>query len=113
MWIILGLYVKNDLTWNEHIRDHEKSIVKNVSLKINGLIKLCSKADFKTRKMLANGMVISNIVYMIQVYGQASEYLINILQVQQNRAARIVTKLGRETGISHYSYNFLCFIVFS
>ena len=50
--------------------------------------------------MLANGLVISNIIYMVQVYGQASDYLLRILQVQQNRAARIVTRLGWRTSTS-------------
>ena len=31
---------------------------------------------------------------MIQVWGGTNSYLINILQVLQNRAARLVTKLG-------------------
>ena len=96
---ILGLHVRNDLTWNEHLVGAERSIVKNLSIKINGLARLCSGVEFKTRKILANGLVNSNIVYMIQVYGQAAEYLLNILQVQQNRAARIVTRLGWETSI--------------
>ena len=90
---ILGLNVSNDLSWNEHILKNSKSLVKSLSFKINGLRKICTHADFKTRKLLANGMVGSNLVYMIQLYGQASDYLIKMLQVQQNKAARIVTRL--------------------
>ena len=97
---ILGLNVQNDLTWNEHILLSEKSIVKNLSRKINGLGKICALADFKTRKMLANGFIYGNLVYMIQLYGQGSDYLMQILQVQQNRAARIVTRLGLRTHTS-------------
>ena len=51
--------------------------------------------------MLADGLVMSNIVYMIQVYGQASDYLLRILQVQQNRAARAVTRLAWGTSTHH------------
>ena len=97
---ILGLHVSNDLSWNVHIASHEKSIVKTLTFKINGLSPLCYEADFKTSKILANGLVNSNLVYMIQLYGQASDYLIKMLQVQQNRAARLVTKLGWDTRTS-------------
>ena len=44
--------------------------------------------------MLGNGLVISSLIHMIQVWGGTNSYLINILQVLQNRAARLVTKLG-------------------
>ena len=49
--------------------------------------------------MIANAIVMSRIIYLIQVYGTASDYLINFLQVLQNKAARVVTKLrwGTET----------------
>ena len=98
---ILGLIVSNDLTWNSHILSHEKSLSNNLSNKIYGLRKICAEEDFKTRKLLANGIVNSNLVYMIQLYGQASDYLIRILQVQQNKAARIVTRLdwGTSTNV--------------
>ena len=36
----------------------------------------------------------SRHIYVIQVYGCASDYLLQSLQVQQNHAARIVTRLG-------------------
>ena len=35
----------------------------------------------------------SSLSYIIQVYGGCSSYLINQLQVQQNKAARTITKL--------------------
>ena len=56
--------------------------------------KVSFAATFKCRKMLANGLIMSKLIYAIQVYGSASEYLIDMLQVQQNEAARIVTRLG-------------------
>ena len=87
---LLGATISNDFTWNEHIAE----MLKTLNLRINGLRKVSFAANFKCRKMLANGLVMSKLVYAIQVYGSASEYLIDILQVQQNEAARIVTRLG-------------------
>ena len=43
--------------------------------------------------MIANGIVISRIIYAIQLWSGTSDYLIKMLQVLQNKAARFVTKL--------------------
>ena len=69
-------------------------MLKSLCLRTMGLKKVCYAADFRTRKMLANGMIMSKLIYVIQVYGCASDYLLQSLQVQQNHAARIVTRLG-------------------
>ena len=42
--------------------------------------------------MIANGVVISRIIYVISLWGGTHDYLLNMLQVLQNRAARFVTK---------------------
>ena len=44
--------------------------------------------------MEANGIVVSKLIYLIQWWGGCSDYLINFLQILQNRAARLVTRLG-------------------
>ena len=92
---LLGVHVANNFTWNEHIL----SMVRSLSLKNNGLQKVCKHANFKSRKMLANGLINSQLIYCVQLYGGTSDYLLNYLQVQQNRAARIVTRLEKCTEV--------------
>ena len=58
------------------------------------------KVQCTQRKMIGNAVVMSRIVYVIQLYGTAPDYLINSLQVLQNKAARIITKLGWGTRTS-------------
>ena len=41
--------------------------------------------------MIANGIVMSKLTYLIQLWGGCSKHLILCLQLLQNRAARIVT----------------------
>ena len=91
---LLGAQVSNNFLWNEHVFGNEKSMVKMITSRINALLKISWSADFKTRKMIANGIVMSRIVYLIQVYGNASDYLLGFFQVLQNKAARIVTRLS-------------------
>ena len=51
-----------------------------------------SSATFSTRLMVANGIVMSKLCYLVQLWGDCEGYLLDALQVAQNRAARIVTR---------------------
>jgi hypothetical protein len=55
---------------------------------------LASRQDlllfFNTRLIIANGVVMSKMVYLINLWGGAQQYLLKALQVQQLTAARAV-----------------------
>ena len=89
---LLGGFISNDLSWKENIRDNNKSLFRVLTSRINALSKVCRISDFKTRKMIANGIVISKFIYLIQLWGGCQQYLLIFLQKLQNRAARMVTK---------------------
>ena len=65
--------------------------------RVNALSKVCMLADFKTRKLIANGLFMSNLTSLIQLWSGTSEFLLTFLQVIQSRAARLVTKLSWDT----------------
>ena len=60
---------------------------------------MCYAASFKQRKTVADGIFMSKLIYMIQVWGGCKKYLLKSLQVIQNKAARAVTKLERDTPV--------------
>ena len=91
---LLGGIVSNNLLWNKHIKDGQKSLSAILTLRINALGKVSRFCSFKNRKLIANGIVLSHITYLVQLYGGCSDYLLSGLQVLQNRAARMVTRLG-------------------
>ena len=91
---LLGGIISDNLKWNSHIRDHKKSMLNVLTSRINALRKISKIANFKTRKLIANGIFMSKLIYLIQLWGGTSEYLLNFLQKVQNRAARLVTRLG-------------------
>ena len=97
---LLGCRISNDFKFNKHIRDHENSMSNILSRKINALQIITDTAPFKVRKMIAEGIINSNILYVITVYGGCSEYLLTLLQVIQNNAARCVTRLRGRTKVS-------------
>ena len=97
---LLGADISNDFKFNIHIRDGDKSMMNILTSRTNALRKVANISSFKTRKMIAEGIIMSNIMYIITVYGSCSEYLKDGLQVVQNTAARCVTGLAWNTSVA-------------
>jgi hypothetical protein len=62
---LLGCYVSNNFKFNSHVRDEEKSMSTILTSSVNALRKISFTASFKVRKMIAEGIVMSNILYII------------------------------------------------
>ena len=88
------------MKWAEHILDNKESLVKSLSSRVGALKKLSRVANFKNRKMIANGVFMSKLVYLIPLWGGSAKFLIKSLQTLQNKAARAVTKLDWNTTTS-------------
>ena len=87
---MLGGQLQQSMKWNYHIRYSKQSIMRQLTSRINGLKKIAKNATFNTRLTVANGAVMSKLVYLITVWGGAQQYLLKVLQVQQLTAARTV-----------------------
>ena len=96
---LLGAYVSQNLKWDQHVKLHSESAIRVLSTRLNALYKVSQFASFKTRKMVANGIFNSSLIYMIQLWGNSSQSLINCLQILQNKAARFITKQGIRTPV--------------
>ena len=84
--------MQDGLKWNCHLRDSTDNVFKSLNQRINA-VKIISKfSDFKTRKMLANGIFMSKLTYLITIWSSCSKELKSTLQVLQNKAARAVTR---------------------
>ena len=88
---LLGGHISEDLKWKEHLLTNESSVIRQITSRVNGLCLISARATFKTKLMVANGIVISSLCYLIQLWGGCEGYLLNSLQVCMNRAARFVT----------------------
>ena len=51
---LLGGHIPQSLEWNTHLSDHESSMIKQFTSRINGLKKISSNAAFNTRLMVDN-----------------------------------------------------------
>ena len=88
---LLGGNICENLKWKEHLQENDQSLVRQLTSRINGLVKVSHCASFSTRLMVANGIFLSKLCYLIQLWGGADSYLLARLQVLQNKAARAVT----------------------
>ena len=87
---LLGAVISEDLRWNKHIRDNKQSLVTQLDSRLNALKRIARNSSFYTRRMVANGLVLSKLVYLINIWGGAPQYLLKTLYVQQMHAARVV-----------------------
>ena len=89
---LLGVQVAEDLMWKEHIIDNNNSLVKQLNSRINGMCLIAKRANFKDRLMIANGIYMSKLCNLIQLWGGTNDYLLRALQLTQNRICRIITR---------------------
>ena len=55
-------------------------------------MQVCAWGSPRRRLKVANGIFSSKLCYLIKLWGGCEEYLLNSLQILQNRAARAVTR---------------------
>ena len=89
---LLGLNVHQSMKWKDHIMSNKKSLIKILIPRLNALKRIAVNASFKTRLLVANSCFMSIITYMITVWGGTEKYIVKVVQVMQNKAARCVTK---------------------
>ena len=95
---LLGCYLQDDLKWTQYLRDNQDSLLKSLNCRVNAIKKLSKAADFKTRRVIGDGIFFSKLSYVITVWSSCSNELLNALQVVQNKAARTITRNSWEIG---------------
>ena len=89
---LLGCNIQNDLKWTNHIRENEDNMYKTLNKRVDAIRRISYSCDFKTRKMLANGLFMSKVIYLITIWGSCTKDLMDSIQVIQNRVARVITR---------------------
>ena len=72
--------------------DNEDSLLKSLSQRQGAIKKISQVASFKARKILANGVFMSKLIYLMPVWAGCEDYLVKALQIIQNKVARSVTR---------------------
>jgi hypothetical protein len=87
---ILGTYISNKLKWNFNLIEANDSLVKQLQKRLVMLRLLAKSAPFATMKNIANGIIMSKLLYGMETWGVAPMYIQNKLQSIQLEACRII-----------------------
>ena len=64
---LLGCWIQDDFKWTTHIRDAKDNLLNSLIKRVSALKIISKVANSKTRKMLANGIFLSKLSYLITV----------------------------------------------
>ena len=84
--VLLGCHIKLNLKWSKHF----DSLMLRLKKRIAGLTKLKYIVPFNVRKVLAEGLFNSVMIYCLPVFGGTEKGNIRQLQVLQNKVLQIV-----------------------
>ena len=94
---ILGLVLKNNLSWEAHLVGKTKPLLPAVRRIVGMLSRLRNVLSRRARLQLANALVVSKISYAISIWGHTSENYILKAQTSLNMAARFVSGMNKRT----------------
>ena len=81
------------------LRDDKNSLLKGVVQRFSSLKMVSRFASFKARLTEANGIFRSKLFFIMPPWAGCFEYLVDALQVAQNKAARIVKKHDKRVNV--------------
>ena len=88
---LLGGIICEDMKWKQHLIASDQSLIRQLTSRLNGLLKVSTHATVSTKLMVANGIFMSKLCYLVHLWGGCEKYLVKSLQIVQNKAARVVT----------------------
>ena len=97
---LLGIQIQDDMKWTEYIQNNDKSLLKQLTSRLNALKMISWIASFKIRLMIANGIFCSKLIFQISLWGGTENYVLQALHVVQNKAARCVARRGKYTPVA-------------
>ena len=61
------------MKWGEHLQDNDESLIRSLNSRVGALKMICRVANFKTRKMIADGIFMSKMTYLIALWGGSAD----------------------------------------
>ena len=87
---VQGIIISQDKKYNMYLVTGEKSMLKYLDKRQNMLKLLSRYTDFKTRKALEDGVILSKIEYCISLWGITTKGNLDKIQKVQNKVVRTV-----------------------
>jgi hypothetical protein len=88
--VMLGITISSDLKWNNYLQTGKSNLIQQLKKRNTMLRKVCNLTNKENRIKIANGIFASKLLYGIETWGSAPNYLINKVQSQKTAAMHIV-----------------------
>ena len=85
-----------DATWRHQIEAGEKPVIKGLRSVIGALTHISSHLPVKTRLLLANGLFMSKLLYLLPMWGGLPHRDVKTFQILMNKCARMVLGCSRK-----------------
>ena len=82
---LLGFKLHENMGFSEYIMDSKDSLIKTLNKRIGALKKIRKAASFKAKLNIANGIVMSKILYLLPLYAGCPDYLLRAIQTKKLR----------------------------
>lgn len=86
----LGVLIDDEFTFKQHINELITKIKKTLPI----FYRIRDVLTFQQKRMIYFALIQAHVSYCLVIYGTASKFLLNKLQVVTNRAMRILFKVG-------------------
>ena len=97
---ILGVNIQPNMTWLSHLEEGKKAILPAIRQKLGYLQQIGKQIPQSSRKILAEGLMMSRFNYLISQWGGTTRNHLNKTQRLQNKIARWITQSSKKTRIS-------------
>ena len=94
---LLGANISRDATWSQHLELGEKPIVKALRSTLGTLTHISKHMSVSCRLLLANGLFLSKLLYLLPMWGGLPAREAKKLQILINKCARMVLGANRKT----------------
>ena len=94
---LLGMNISQNANWKDHLEGGEKLLLPALRYLIGTLSHLSPNIPPKSCLLLANGLIISRIIYCIQIWGGLPADQARSVQTLMNKCACVVTGKSRRT----------------
>ena len=92
---LLGANIGRDLSWKSHLMTGEKPVFPALRRQLGILAHVSKNIPQRSRKIIAEGIVLSKLKYLLPLWGGAGNKYHKKAQIIINKAARSVTGRGR------------------
>ena len=94
---LLGVNINRDATWSHQLSLGDKPVLKTLRSVLGVLTHVSNYLPMKSKLLLANGLFISRLLYLLPMWGGLPKRDMKTLQIIMNKCARMILGLPRKT----------------